>query len=137
MTISVPSLTDQKFAQASGSSEVQMVGRLVEQKGLRPAEERLREQDADFLGRPAAPPSSACGARRGCRAPAAESPRGSRFVPILVTDDAFELAEAHAFGVGHVCSSVELLALLERAPEAVIAHDDRIQDAELIERELT
>ena len=31
---------------------------------------------------------------------------------------------------------VEPLALLERAPQALVAHDDRVDDAELVEGEL-
>ena len=58
-------------------------------------------------------------------------------VAVLVADDALELAEAHAVLVGHVGALlVEPLAFLERAPQALVAHDDRVDDAELVEGEL-
>jgi hypothetical protein len=59
-----------------------------------------------------------------------------RLVAVLVADDAFELAEAHALSVGHLRFRVQLLALFERAPQAVVAHDHRIDHPEGVERVL-
>jgi hypothetical protein len=55
-------------------------------------------------------------------------------VAVFLADDTLELAEAHAILVGHVCARVEPLSLLERFPEALVAHDHRVDDPELIER---
>ena len=59
-----------------------------------------------------------------------------RFVAVFLADNAFELAEAHAVFVGHVGLGVEDVALLERAPQPLVAHDHRVDDAELVEGEL-
>ena len=100
------------------------------------AEQRLRQQDAHLLAalqlrhRPLVQ-------RVGDVEPLQQN-RGVAlgFVAVLVADDALELAEAHAFGVGHLGLRVEQLALLERAPQAVVAHDDGVDDAEGVERVL-
>ena len=62
--------------------------------------------------------------------------RGVAFgrVAVLLADDALELAEAHAILVGHVGTGVQRVALLERVPEPLVAHDHRVDDAELVER---
>ena len=57
-------------------------------------------------------------------------------VAVLVADDAFELAEAHALLVGQVALRVEPLALFERAPQPRVAHDHGVDGAEVVEREL-
>ncbi|SRR6266498_1276965 len=57
-------------------------------------------------------------------------------VAVFLADNSFELREPHALRVGHVRDGVEVLALLERFPQALIAHDYRVNDAELVEREL-
>jgi hypothetical protein len=54
-------------------------------------------------------------------------------VPVLLADDALELAEAHAIVVRHVRLLVELVPFLERGPQAVVAHDDGIDDPILVE----
>ena len=57
-------------------------------------------------------------------------------VAVLFADDALELAEAHALLVGHRGLVVEQFALLERRPQAGVAHDDRVDHPERIEGEL-
>ena len=59
-----------------------------------------------------------------------------RRVAVLFADDALELAEAHAVLVGHRRLGVQELALLERAPQALVAHDHRVDHPELVEGEL-
>ncbi len=59
-----------------------------------------------------------------------------RFVAVLFADDALELAEAHAVGVGHLGLGVEKVALFERGPQAMVAHDHRVDDAQLVVGEL-
>ncbi len=59
-----------------------------------------------------------------------------RRVPVFFADDALELAEAHAGLVGHLGLRVELVAFEEGVPQTVVTHDDRIDDAMLVEREL-
>ena len=126
----------EELAQPVDRVEVQVVRRLVQQQRLRLAEERLRQQHAHFLAalqlahRPVVQ-------RVGDVEPLQQNRRVALgFVAVLVADDALELAEAHAFGVGHVGLGVEQLALFERAPQAVVAHDDGVDDAERVERVL-
>ena len=57
-------------------------------------------------------------------------------VAVLVADDAFELAEPHAVGVGELGFLVDAVALCQGGPERLIAHDDRIDDAKGVEGEL-
>ena len=103
-----------------------MVRRLVEQQRLRMAEQRLRQQDADFLAalqlrhRPIVQVVGDVEALQQNRRVAL------RRVAVLLADDALELAEAHAVLVGHDRRlRVELLALLERRPQPAVAHDRR------------
>ena len=57
-------------------------------------------------------------------------------VAVLVADDAFELAEAHAVGVGQFGLLVDAVALFEGGPERLVAHDDGVDDAIGVEGEL-
>ena len=105
-----------------------MVRRLVEQQRRGVAEQRLRQQHPHLLAalqfrhRPLV--------QLVGDVEALEQDRGVRLrlVAVFLADDALEFAEAHAVGVGHVGGLlVERLALLERAPEALVAHDDRVR----------
>ena len=57
-------------------------------------------------------------------------------VAVLFADDALELAEAHAGLVGHLGLRVQLVALGQRVPQPLVAHDDRVDDAKAVERVL-
>ncbi len=57
-------------------------------------------------------------------------------VAVLVADDAFELAQAHAVLVGHFRLRVNAVALLECGPQRLVAHDDGVDDAIGVEGEL-
>ena len=113
-----------------------MVGWLVEQQRLWMSEERLCQQHAHFL--------TALDLRHLPRVQVVrdieplQQNRGVAFrcVPVLLADDAFELAEAHAVGLGHLGLGVEELPFFERAPQTLVPHDDRVDHAELIEGEL-
>ncbi len=113
-----------------------MVGWLVEQQRLWMSEERLCQQHAHFL--------TALDLRHLPRVQVVrdveplQQNRGVAFrrVPVFLADDAFELAEAHAVGLGHLGLGVEELPFFERAPQALVPHDDRVDHAELIEGEL-
>ena len=58
---------------------------------------------------------------------------GLGLVAVLFADDAFELAETDTVLVGHLRLGVDDLALLERGPEGLVAHDDGVDDAEGVE----
>ncbi len=129
-------VADEELAQPMDRVEVQMVGRLVEQQRFGPAEERLREQHAHLLSALQLRHRPIVQRVRNVQ-PLQQNRRVAfGFVSVLVADNPFELAEAHAFGVGHLALRVEPLALFERAPEAVVAHDDRVDHAEGVERVL-
>ncbi len=116
-----------------------MVGRFVQQQGRRSAKERLRQQHANLLSAL----QFAHGALVQVVAFQAQSIEqhggiGFRRVAALFADDAFEFAQAHAFLVGQlvVRFGVERVALLESLPQRGIAHDDGVNDAELVEGKL-
>ena len=54
-------------------------------------------------------------------------------VAILFADDAFELAQAHAVFVGHLGFCVDVLALFKCRPQALVAHDDGVDDTKSVE----
>ncbi len=57
-------------------------------------------------------------------------------VAVLVADDAFEFAEAHAVRVGQLGLLVDAVALFQGGPEGLVAHDDGVDDAIGVEGEL-
>ncbi len=59
-----------------------------------------------------------------------------RRVPVLVSDNAFELAQTHTVAVGQRGLGIEPFAFFERAPQTRVAHDDRVEHAEAVKREL-
>ncbi len=131
-----PVIAHQKLAHPVNGFEVEMVGRLVEQERLGMSEERLRQQHAHLL-------AALQLAHRplvklvGDVEPLQQNRRiALRGVAVLVADDALELAEAHAVLVGHRGLRIKHFALLERLPQAAVAHDDRVDDAEAIEGEM-
>ena len=113
-----------------------MVRRLVEEQRFGMTEQRLRQQDAHLLA----------ALQLGHRAlvqivgdiETLKQNRGVAFgrIAVFFADDPFELAEAHAGLVGHLGLGVQLVALVQRAPQALVAHDDGVDDAELVERVL-
>ncbi len=64
--------------------------------------------------------------------------RGVRFggVAVFLADDAFEFAEFHSVRVRQFRFRIDDFAFFESGPQAAIAHDDRIDDAILIEGKL-
>ena len=115
-----------------------MVRRLVEQQRGRAAEKRLRQQHANFLS--ALQLAHLALVQRLFHVETVEQQRriGFRGVAALFADDSFEFAEAHAVCVGQllVGLGIERVAFLERFPEGAIAHDDGVDHAKLVEREL-
>ncbi len=113
-----------------------MVRGLVEEQRLRMPEQGLREEHAHLL---AALELGHLAVVQGVGdVQALEQDGGVAFgrVPVLFAHDALELAEAHAVLVGHGGLGIEELAFLEGLPQPVVAHHDRVDHAELIEREL-
>ena len=126
----------QELAQPVDRVEVEVVGRLVQQQRLGPAEQRLGEQDADLLAALQLRHLALVQLFRNVEPLQQDRRIALRAVAVLVADDALQLAEAHAVLVGHRRLGVEQLALLERVPQPGVAHDDRVDDAEGVEREL-
>ena len=100
------------------------------------AEERLREQHADFLSALQLGHLAVVQLVRDVEA--LKQDRGVAFgrVAVLFADDALELAEAHAGFVRHLGLRVQLVALGQRVPQPAVAHDDRVDDAKAVERVL-
>jgi hypothetical protein len=117
--------------------EVEVVRRLVEQQRLRVAKQRLREQDADFLA--AGDFAHLLLVQLVGDVEPLQQDRGVTLggVAVLVADDALELAEPHAIVIGHVGALfVERLPFGQCFPQPGVAHDDRVDDAVLVEGEL-
>ena len=131
-----PVVADQELAQPVDGVEVEVVGRLVEEQRVRAPEQRLRQQDAHLLA------ALQLGHRPLVQGvgdvEAGEQDGGVALgrVPVVLADDAFELAEAHAVVVGQRRLGVEPIALLERRPQHGVAHDHRVDDAVRVEGEL-
>ena len=130
-------VTHEEIAQPVHGLEVEVVRRFVEEQAFGIAEERLCEQHPHFL---AALQFSHLPIVQFIRnVQALKENRGVRlrFVTVFLADNALEFAEAHAFGVGHFRALVvQLLALLQRFPQALVAHDHGVADAELVVRVL-
>ena len=131
-----PGVAHEELAQPVDRVQVEMVRRLVQQQRLRLAEERLRQQHAHLLA--ALQLAHLPLVERVRNIEALQQDRGVAFgrIPVLFADDPFELAEPHAVVVGHVGLGIELLAFCEGRPQARVAHDHRVDDAELVECEL-
>ena len=116
--------------------EIEIVGRLVEQQRLRLAEERLRQQHAHLL--PALQLAHLALVKRLGDIEAVQQNGGVALgrVAVLVADNAFELAQAHAVFIGHLGFLVDAVALFKRGPQRLVAHDDGVDDAISIEGEL-
>ena len=136
ITINVPVITAKEVLEPVDRVEVQVVGRLVQQQRAGASIQRLREQHAHLLSalqlahRPLVE-------RVGDVEPLQQH-GGVAFsrVAVLVADDAFELAEAHAVLVGHVGLRIQRVALGQRVPQPLVAHDDGVDHAEGVEGEL-
>ena len=113
--------------------EIEIVGGLVEEEGLGVAEEGLGEQDADLLAALELGHLAFVELVGNVEALEEDGGVGLGLVAIFVADDAFELAETGAVGVGHLGLVVDDLALFHRGPEGLVAHDDRVDDTEGIE----
>ncbi len=57
-------------------------------------------------------------------------------VSVFFADDAFEFAQLHAVFIGHVVLGVDGVAFLDGGPEALVAHDDGVEDRVGVEGEL-
>ena len=116
--------------------EIEVVGGLVEEQGLGLAEEGLGEQDADLLAALELGHLALVEGFGNVEAVEEDGGVGLGGVAVFVADDAFELAEAHAVGVGHLGFLVDAVALFEGGPEGLVAHDDGVDDAIGVEGEL-
>ena len=116
--------------------EIEVVGGLVEEQGFGLAEEGLGEQDADFLAALELGHLALVEGFGDVEAVEEDGGVGFGGVAVLVADDAFELAEAHAVGVGQLGLLVDAVALFKGGPEGLVAHDDGVDDAIGVEGEL-
>jgi len=128
----------QVILQPVNGVEVQVVGRLVEQQRRGVAEERLRQEDADFLA--ALHLAHLALVQRGFDVQAVQQDPGVGLgrVSALVADNSFQLAEAHAVLVGQlvVRLGVKRFTFLQRLPKRAVAHDDGIDHAKFVKGEL-
>ena len=113
-----------------------MVRGLIQQQRLRMPKQRLRQQHAHFLSALQFPHLAAVQFVGNIQT--LQQDRGIALTRITVffADNAFQLAELHAIGVCHVVLGVNRVALLQRRPQTLVSHDDRIDHAVGVEREL-
>ena len=116
--------------------EIEVVGGLVEEQRFGLAEEGLGEQDADFLAALELGHFALVDGFGNVEAVEEDGGVGFGGVSVFVADDAFELAESHAVGVGEFGLLVDAVALFEGGPERLVAHDDGVDDAIGVEGEL-
>ena len=116
--------------------QVEMVGGLIEQQGLRIAEKRLCQQDAHLLS-----------ALQLCHGALVQlisdieplqKNGGITFsgVAILFANNSLELAQSHALGIGHVGFGVDLLAFFDGRPQPPVSHHHGIDHAISVEGKL-
>jgi hypothetical protein len=120
----------EKILEPVDGVEIEVVGGLVEEESLGFAEEGLGEEDADFLA--ALEFAHFALVERVLDVETLEENGGVGFggVAVLFADDAFEFGEAHAVVVGELGFLVDFVALFEGGPEAFVAHDNGVDDAE-------
>ena len=122
-------VADEEVLKPVDGFEIEIVGGLVEEQGLRVAEERLREQDADLLAALQLGHLALVELVGDVETLEQDGGVGFGFVAVFIADDAFELAEAGAVFVGHLGLVVDDLALFQGGPEGLVAHDDGVDDA--------
>ena len=57
-------------------------------------------------------------------------------VAVFLADDAFEFSQTHAVFVRQLVFGIKRIALLQRLPQRPVAHDDGVDDTEIVECEL-
>ncbi len=126
----------QKALQPVNGFEVEVVGGFVEQQRLRMAEQRLGQQDADFLSALQLAHFALVQFVGNVEALQQDGRVGFGGVAVFFADDALEFAQPHAVFVGHLGLGVNTVALFHSCPEALVAHDDRVDHAIRVEGEL-
>ena len=116
--------------------EIEIVRRLVQQQRFRLAEQRLRQQHAHLLPALQLAHLALVQVVGNIQAVQQHGRVGLGRVAVLVADHAFQFAQPHAVGVGHLGLLVDAVALFERRPQRLVAHDDRIDHAIGVERKL-
>ncbi len=126
----------QEILQPVDGVEIEVVGGLVEEQGFRFSEKGLGEKDADFLAALQLGHFAFVQRFRNVEAIEEHSGVGFSGVTIFVADHAFKFAKPHAVGVSQLGLLVDAVALFQGSPERLVAHDDGVDDAISIEREL-
>ncbi len=118
--------------------EIEVVRGLVEQQDLGIAEQSLRQQDANLLAALEFTHGALVQWFVDTEAIEKNCSVGFGSVSVLFADDSFEFAETHAVLVGEfvVRFGVEGFAFLQRFPKPRVAHDDGVDHAIFVKREL-
>ena len=122
-------IADQELLEPVNGVEVEVIRRLVQQQRLGVAEERLRQQDSHLLA--ALQLGHGPFVKRIRNVEPLEQRGGVALgrVAVFLPDDSLELAQSHAVLVRQLGLRVEPVAFGERAPEPLVAHDHRVDDA--------
>ena len=113
-----------------------MVRWLIQQQCLRMPKQSLRQQHAHFLSALQFPHLAAVQFVGNIQTLQQDRGIALSRITVLFPDNAFQLTELHAIGVCHVVLGINRVALLQRRPQTLVSHDDRIDHAVGVEREL-
>ena len=122
--------------QPADGVDVQVVRRFIKQQNVRVREQRLRQQHAQL-------PAGSDFAHRAVMlfnrdADAEQQFAGARFsgVAVHLAVQHFQVSHFVAIFFAHLRQGVDTIALLLHFPQLAVAHNDRIQHAELFKRKL-
>ena len=126
----------QEVLQPVDRIQVEVVRGLVQQQGLGMPEQRLREQHADFLS--ALQLAHLAFVQFVGNVEAIQQDGGVALgcITVFFADDAFQFAQPHAVFVRHFGLLVNLVALFQGRPQALVSHDDGVDHAIGVKGEL-
>ena len=119
----------EELLEPADREDVEVVGRLVEQQHVRPADEHLREQHAEL--EPARERGEGLAVRRRRDAEALEDGAGARLQGVAVVDADAVLELGEVAGIAGPVDRVALL-LVERLPDDGVAHHRDVEDELLV-----
>ncbi len=129
-------IAKEKIPKPVDGVQVKMVGRLIQQEHVGGAEEGLGQEHPDLLAPLQLGHGPLVQGIGNVQALQQDGGVAVSRVAVFLAHDTFELAQAHAVGFAHVGFGVEDLALFERLPQALVAHDHGVGHPDVVEGEL-
>jgi len=135
MAMTTPSYV-QKSLQPVDRVQVKVVRRLVKEQSLRMPEQSLGQQHADLLSALQLAHLARVQFFGDIEALQQDCRIALGGVAIFFANNAFQFAELHAVFIGHVVLGIDGVTLLDGGPQALIAHDDSVENGECVKGEL-